>query len=41
MALVWGIFSVFLQYWIDKYTLLRRKVVKFNQSSKLIVEMTE
>ena len=40
-ALIWGIFSVFFHYWTDKYTLLRRKVVKFNQSASLSVEMTE
>ena len=41
MAIIWGILSVFIQYWTDKYILLRKRVVKFNQSSVLTFEMTE
>lgn len=37
----WGILSLVLTYWIDKYNLLRRRAVLSNLSSELAIEMTE
>lgn len=41
ITLFWGLLSIFLHYWTDKYTLLRTKCVKYNMSSDLSTEMTE
>jgi len=39
--LLWGMLSLFLTYWIDKYNLLRRRSVLDSMSTELSIEMTE
>ena len=41
IVLIWGLFAILFHYWADKYTLIKRKVVRYNMSSELSIEMTE
>ncbi|KRX04521.1 hypothetical protein PPERSA_04336 [Pseudocohnilembus persalinus] len=41
VGMIWSILGIFLHYWIDKYNLLRRRVIKYNMSSDLSREMIE
>lgn len=39
--LLWGMLSLFLTYWIDKYNILRRRSVLDSLSTELAIEMIE
>lgn len=41
IAIIWGLFALIIQYWIDKYNLIKRRSVKYNMSKDLAREMTE
>jgi hypothetical protein len=41
IGMIYALIAIFLQYWVDKYNLLRRRVVKYNMSAELSIEMTE
>lgn len=41
LGMLWCLLAILLHFWVDKYNLLRRRVVKHNMSSDLSIEMTE
>lgn len=41
LALIYALIGIFLIYWVDKYTLLRRRTVKSALGVKLSLEMTD
>lgn len=41
IGIAWGIGTLLVQYWVDKYNLIRRRTIKYNMSKDLSREMTE
>ncbi|EAR89313.2 phage head-tail family protein, putative (macronuclear) [Tetrahymena thermophila SB210] len=41
LVLIWGIMTIFLRYWIDKYNLMHKSTVKFYPSLQLCLQITE
>jgi len=41
MGLIFSIISLICLYWIHKYNVLRRSIIRYNMSAELSIEMTE